>query len=180
MVLFIMFLGMYFMTKRESTYHGDIGYEVTYDWSILKFIWVTLICILAGLSTTSIGIGLAFLCSPLLRSLNFPEEISEQTPLYIELCVRTVNIIQFMIRDSIDYKYALFFAAWVVPGALLGTFVLTRLISTHFKTLMMLLVSSVILAIACIATIVFDLIEIVDEVNTGKPLFNFYGYCEYE
>lgn len=80
-----MFLIVYFMTKYESTFNVHLGYEVSYDWDCRTMIRVIVISILAGISTSALGISLAFLCAPLLQSLNFPEEISEHTPIFIEL-----------------------------------------------------------------------------------------------
>lgn len=85
LVLFLMFFGIYFLTKYEKAYQGNVGYEVSYHWNTKTFLQVILVSIIAGASTTAIGIGLAFLCAPLLKTLKFPEEISEHTPLFIEL-----------------------------------------------------------------------------------------------
>jgi len=61
LVLFMIFGVVFITTKYESTYHGDVGYEVSYSWNFWKFVHVIIISILAGMSTTAIGIGLAFL-----------------------------------------------------------------------------------------------------------------------
>lgn len=85
-----------------------------------------------------------------------------------------------MIQDAEQWPYALYFAAWILPGALVGTFVLLPWTSTHYKTTIMLAITSLLLAIACVTTLVFDSIEIIRDVNDGIPVFNFHGYCEAE
>ena len=148
-ILFIIFIIVFCTTKYESTYHGDVGYEISYNWSIWTFIKVFFICVLAGMSTTSIGIGLVFLCGPLLHSLDFPEEITEHTPLFIELNVRIINTLQFMIIDISQWQYMLYFSAWILPGALIGTLVITPYISNHhYRTAIMLGFGTFLLAIA--------------------------------
>lgn len=180
LILFIFFFILYFVTKHERTFRGDVGYVICYNWKPLKFLHVIAICLFAGLSTTSIGVGLAFLCAPLLESLDFPVEISDCTPLFIELVVRTITTVQFIVKDSQEWKYMLFFTAWVVPGALIGTLVLHPLTKSHYRTTIMLSIASLILGVACIATVVVDSFRIADEVRSGNPLFDFQGYCHDE
>ncbi|CAI2367806.1 unnamed protein product [Moneuplotes crassus] len=178
LMLFLVFIVVFLMTKYESTYHGDVGYEVSYDWGPWTFIKVIIISILAGLTTTSVGIGLAFLCAPLLHSLDFPEEISEHTPLFIELFVRIVNTIHFMIIDISQWAYMLWFAGWILPGALIGSFILLPYTEkNHYRTAIMLGIGTMLLAIACIATAVIDGIEIARDVREGAHLLDWQGYC---
>lgn len=177
LTLFLTFIIVFIITKYETTWHGDVGYEISYDWGVWTFIKVICISILAGLTTTSIGIGLAFLCAPLLHSMNFPEEISEHTPLFIELFVRIVNVIHFMIIDIGQWQYMLWFAGWILPGALIGSFILLPYTNrNHFRTAIMLGIGTLLLAIALIATAVIDGIAIVNDIREGVPLLNFQGY----
>lgn len=176
-ILFVFFFILYFVTKHERTFRGDVGYVICYNWKPLKFLHVIAVCLIAGLSTTSIGVGLAFLCAPLLESLDFPVEISDHTPLFIELTVRTITTIQFIIVDASEWRFMLYFAAWVVPGALIGTVIIHPLTKSHYRTTIMLSIASLILGIACIAIVVVDSLRIADEVRSGNPLFDFQGYC---
>ncbi|CAI2368978.1 unnamed protein product [Moneuplotes crassus] len=179
LILLAIFCVVFLITKYERTYHGDIGYEISYDWSLWTFIKVTVVSIFAGYTTTGIGVGLAFLCSPLLHSLNFPEDISEHTPLFLELIVRTVNVIHFMIIDIDQWTYMLWFAAWILPGAFIGAFIVLPFINNnHFRTSVILGLGTLLLAIACVATAVIDGINIARDVREGVPLLNFHGYCD--
>jgi len=83
-----------------------------------------------------------------MNSLNFPHEISVHTAVFIELIVRIVNTTEYIFFDYSNWAEMIFFAAMILPGAIIGTFIIIPLTKGHYRTTIMLGATSLLLAIA--------------------------------
>lgn len=116
-----------------------------------------------------------------MHRLGFPEDVSEGTPVFIELCARTIITIQLLMSGEVEYDYALWFAFWVSQGAIVGIFVLEPALNTHYKSTLMLGFITLLLISAAIATAVMDSIRIRRELkDSDRSIINFYNYWEVE
>src|SRR5450432_4466179 len=89
---------------------------------MLTFPWLILMCFLIGIFGTLIGAGGGFILVPILI-LTHPE-LSPETITAISIFIVAANAISGSIAYArsgrIDYKAGLIFAAYTIPGSILG------------------------------------------------------------
>ena len=132
-ILAILFVFTYLITKNEESQIKYVGYHVEYNWGVKYFIIVIFCSIAAGLNTAIVGVGLGFIYHPAMMFFGFPEDIGEHTPIFIELIARGLITLQFFLNGDVEWDYFLWFSGWVLLGALVGIFLIDRLVNNKFR-----------------------------------------------
>ena len=87
-----------------------------------------MLSILVGIISGSLGLGGGVVITPMLLSTNKTPSVASATSLYIILYISTSTWLQLLLSDTLNIEYGLFEGGFVFIGALLGLWVIRRIV----------------------------------------------------
>ena len=83
---------------------------------------------LVGIISGSLGLGGGVIITPMLLSTNKTPSVASATSLYMILYISTSTWFQLLLSNTLNIEYGLYVGGFVFVGALLGLWVIRRLI----------------------------------------------------
>lgn len=163
-------------------YQGRKVVESTGDtkivWTVPKLILCCICGMLSGIVGGLLGLGGGFIMGPLLLELGIPPQVSSATATFVMAFSSSMSVIQYYLLKRFPPSYALYFVAVATVAALVGQYVVRKMISLFRRASLIIFVLAFTIFISAIFLGLVGIENIIGKVQGHEHLW-FYNICEY-
>ena len=141
---------------------------------------ITIVCsvsILAGTIAAVVGIGGSPMYIPLLLAIGYPPFVASSTSMLIVMYSSTGNVISYSLQNKVYFAYGAWYALWTTLGVVFGVIGANKIVKKTGRQSLFIFLLAGLLILGTVFSIVFNTMNIIDEVNDGKNIFKFNGFC---
>jgi len=159
--------------KKDTEYRERIGcpdFRGNVKFTTKKIIVVSCVCMTAGMMASLVGVGGSMIYIPMLLILGFPPFVASSTNIFLVMYSATANSISYVISGQINVYDGLWYGLWTAIGVVIGVTGANRIVEKTGRQSIFLIVLAGVLVISISFSIIFNTLDIIDEVNGGKHI----------
>ncbi|XP_075479102.1 sulfite exporter TauE/SafE family protein 3-like [Primulina tabacum] len=147
-------------------------------WTVPKLILCCICGMLSGIVGGLLGLGGGFIIGPLLLELGIPPQVSSATSTFVMAFSSSMSVIQYHSLKRFPPSYALYFVAVAIIAALVGQFVVRKMISLFRRASLIIFILAFTIFISAIFLGWVGIENVIGKVQGDEYLW-FYNICEY-
>lgn len=178
MLLLALFTSIYLIRKHriceKANYKFDEG---DLRWTQKTCITVFLVGLLVGFLVGLIGLGGGFVIGPILLKLHIRPEVSTVSS-SLTICISSLTaLVQYLIFQTVDWKYGLWYIMTAVIGALGGMLGLRKIVISRGRVSLLIIILSFVSFSALVIILTVGIMNAVRENEKGNFQIGFKEIC---
>ena len=133
---------------------------------------------MAGLMSSVIGIGGSQFYIPMLLILGYPPFVASSTSIFLVMNASFANSISYTIRGEINVYNGLWYGMWTAAGVIIGVTTSNIVVKKTGRQSIFLFLLVFVLILSLVFTILFNTINLVDEINNDHNIFEISSPCD--
>ncbi|CAN4088985.1 unnamed protein product [Withania somnifera] len=139
-------------------------------WKVYQLILYCCCGILAGIVGGLLGLGGGFILGPLFLELGIPPQVSSATAAFVMIFSSSMSVIQYYLLGRFPVPYALYFIAVASIAALVGQYVVRRIISIVGRASVIIFVLALTIFVSAISLGGFGLADTIEKIAEGQHM----------
>ena len=153
------------------SYRGEVKFDPK------RIMIVCSVSILAGTIAAIVGIGGGMIYIPLLLIIGYPPFVASSTSMFMVMYSSIGNVIAYSVQGKVYYAYGAWYALWTMLGVILGVTGANKIVKKTGRQSLFIFLLAGVLVLGIIFSIVFNTLNIIDDVNEGEKIFKFKSVC---
>eukprot|EP01098_Paradermamoeba_levis_P002100 TRINITY_DN12506_c0_g1_i1.p1 TRINITY_DN12506_c0_g1~~TRINITY_DN12506_c0_g1_i1.p1 ORF type:complete len:408 (-),score=94.92 TRINITY_DN12506_c0_g1_i1:99-1322(-) len=176
-IIVTLFAGKYMRDEYEQRVADGFNFKERpyyFVWNKKHTLLFPVFMFLAGMLAGMLGIGAGMVIGPLLLEMSEQPDpvITSTVSSFMVLFTSSATTTQFIILGSLKYDYALWFTAWSVLAALVGTTALDYIVVKYNKKHVIVFAIAMVIAVSGVLAAIEFIKNIIDISNSGKNIFH--------
>eukprot|EP01028_Stygiella_incarcerata_P003737 TRINITY_DN1779_c1_g1_i1.p1 TRINITY_DN1779_c1_g1~~TRINITY_DN1779_c1_g1_i1.p1 ORF type:complete len:547 (+),score=126.46 TRINITY_DN1779_c1_g1_i1:85-1725(+) len=154
--------------RRLNCGHLFINGEIL--WSSRNTSTYPVLCMLAGVTTSLLGIGGGMLLSPIFLTLGMLADVSAATTSYTVLFTESSIGLQFILLGRMQMDYACALLVLGIISAFLGRLVIGYYVKKHDRSSILIFIVAFVIALSAVVLTVIGIIQVIDQIQAGGSM----------
>ena len=133
---------------------------------------------MAGLFSSIIGVGGSQFYIPMLLILGYPPFVASSTSIFLVMNSSFANAVSYTLRGDINVYNALWYGMWTAIGVFIGVTGANRIVQKTGRQSIFLIILAFVLVVSMVFCVLFNTIEIIDQINEGDNIFEVSSICK--
>lgn len=172
-------IGMGYVLAKDYTVKESIGYEYAFGdirWTTRNLVMYPAMFMVSGLLASLLGIGGGMVIGPLLLEIGFHPVVSSATTAAMTLFTASSATIQYLVDDSNEFDYFLWYVCITVVAGLLGRKVIQGFLDRTGKQSVVVFLLAIVITTAFLLMGYTSIVRIAYVVENNVP-FEFQDLC---
>lgn len=169
-----------FYCEKHTRYRREIGYdfdEQDIQWSSRKVVFISVGGFVTGVLSGMLGLGGGSIMGPILLMLNVRPEVTAATAPLMVFFTSSISLTLYSAAGNLDEEYAVVLMAIALVGAVIGIFVIQKIVKRYQRASILVFVLSGILILATLAVAFYGIRKLIEDEKDGDGEYGFIPLC---